>query len=310
MQSHTMGSTDIQAQMILMWTESFSKLSTALVDKNQDTKSEWPKFYGDAKKFRAWYLSIMAQISLPPWQEFYDQANNTVVESNMNIVLNGKLYAKLLVSLEEQALQDDASRSHLRANGVLLLQELIQTYKPCHVPGVIAAKAGEFWSITKRGPNEWVDSYYDCFHELLKDLSEVDDKISTKSAMRHFILTLGPEFEPIQNNYCMDNLPAAWKTSHWPTLLILCCDFYNSVNPKGISLSLRETSMDFTNRMSQQKKVHEWFLHPAKYCKEIEKEQRKYPDMCIYHLSKTQGTNDCFIKKECEKIQPQKKDLN
>jgi len=63
----------------------------------------------------------------------------------------------------------------LRANGVLLLQELVQTYQPKHVPEILAAKAGEFWSQTKRHPNESVDSYYNRFQELLEELSHADD---------------------------------------------------------------------------------------------------------------------------------------
>jgi hypothetical protein len=52
--------------------------------------------------------------------------------------------------------------------------------------------------------------------------------------MRHFIFTLGPEFEPIQHQYRIGNLPSAWHTTHWPSFLVLCRDFYNSVNPTGI----------------------------------------------------------------------------
>ncbi|MFN9980090.1 MAG: hypothetical protein ACK53Y_09265, partial [bacterium] len=81
----------------LMLTESFSKLTTVLVEnKTQDTKLYWPKFSGDAKKFRSWYLSIMALISIPPWNEFYDASRNDIVLANTNVSLNGKLYAKLI----------------------------------------------------------------------------------------------------------------------------------------------------------------------------------------------------------------------
>jgi len=52
--------------------------------------------------------------------------------------------------------------------------------------------------------------------------------------MCHFLFTLGHEFEPIQNLYRLGNLPVAWQPTHWPTLLILCRDFNNSVNPLGI----------------------------------------------------------------------------
>jgi len=41
---------DLQAQMMLMLTDSFTKLSSALLDK-PDIKSDWPKFAGDSKKF-------------------------------------------------------------------------------------------------------------------------------------------------------------------------------------------------------------------------------------------------------------------
>jgi hypothetical protein len=135
----------------------------------------------------------VAQISIPPWQEFYDSDTNSIVKTTKNTALNSKLYAKLLVSLEGQALQDVVSRSQLRVNGILLLHELVQTYHRCKVPEVLAAKAGEFWSKLKRGQNESIDSYYNRFQELLEDLNEADDKISTTSAMRQFIFTLGPD---------------------------------------------------------------------------------------------------------------------
>jgi len=147
-------STDMQTQMMYLLTESFSKLSTALLDKSSDTKSEWPKFSGDSKKFRSWYLAIIAQLSLPPWQELYDSIKHDVVPSTSNAALNGKLYAKLLLSLEGIASQNIISRTHLRANGVLLLQELVQTYHPKNVPEVIAAKTSQFWGQTKCLSNE------------------------------------------------------------------------------------------------------------------------------------------------------------
>jgi hypothetical protein len=109
-----MSSNDVQSHMMLMLTESFTKLSTVLGKKNSRP-----------------YLLIVVQISIPPWQEFYDSNTNSIVKTTHNTALNSKLYAKLLVSLEGQALQDVVSRSHLRANGILLLHELVQTYHPC-----------------------------------------------------------------------------------------------------------------------------------------------------------------------------------
>lgn len=159
-----LNSNDVQAQLMLALTESFSKMTTIMTERSSDTKSDWPKFSGDTKKFKSWYLSIVAQLSLPPCSEFYDASTNSVVTVTAHQALNAKLYAKLLVALEGQALQDIVSRSHLHANGLLLLQELVQTYKPKNVPEVLAAKAGEFWSKIKRAPNESVDLYYNRFH--------------------------------------------------------------------------------------------------------------------------------------------------
>jgi len=300
--------TDLQAQMMLLLTESFTKLSTALADpKSQESKTEWPKFSGDAKKFRSWYLSVMAQLSIHPWSEFYDASTNSAHHHTNNSSLNGKLYAKLISVLDGQALQDMISRSHLRANGLLLLQELVETYKPTNVPEVLAAKAGEFWSKMKRGPHETVDSYYNRFCELLDDLDQAEDKISTKSAMRHFIFTLGSEFESIQHNYRIGNLPLAWNTTDWPSLLVLCRNYYNSVNPKGPASRDRDSPTENHNqRMAQQKKVKEWFLNPVKFCKEIEQEQLKYPDKSIYHLTKSHPTADCNVKHECDRLWAQR----
>jgi hypothetical protein len=58
---------DVYSQMMLMMAESFSKLSTVLAETKHESKAEWPKFSGETKKSRDWYLSIMTQVSLPPW---------------------------------------------------------------------------------------------------------------------------------------------------------------------------------------------------------------------------------------------------
>jgi hypothetical protein len=233
--STTSVSQDMNAQILMLLSNSFSKLSSALPEKLESVKSDWPKFSGDQKKFRSWYLSIMAQLSLPPRREFYDSSKNDVILTTSNSVLNGKLYSKLLLSLEGMALQSIVAKKHLRANGLSLLQDLVQIYKPKNVPEVIAAKTSEFWGTMKSFPSETVDAYFNRFHELLDDLNDATDPITPKSAICNFIFTLGPEFEAIQNNYCIGNLPPAWQTDNWPNLLILCRDYYNSVKPLGMT---------------------------------------------------------------------------
>jgi hypothetical protein len=292
---------DPQTNLMIMLTETFSKLNTTLSEKKEDIKYDWPKFSVDQRKFHAWYMAIVTQISLPPWQDLYDATMNDVRLITTNLSINAKLYAKLLICLERSAFQNIVSREHLRANGLLLLQDLVQTYKLKHVPEVIAAKTSNFWGSTKRQLHETIDDYYNRFRELLYEISCGPDQISMQSAMQHFLFTLGSEFETIQNNYRLDNLPPKWKTTDWPTLFFLCQDYLNSVKPQGVTTS--STNSDgFVDHTAHQKKVKNWFMNPSKFCKDIEAEQCKHPNKCIYHLSKTHPTEDCSVKKECVKL--------
>ncbi len=68
----------------------------------------------------------------------------------------------------------------------------------------------------------------------MHELSEADEIISTKSAIHHFIFNLGTEFVAIQNNFHIGLLPSEWHTQDWPTLLVLCRDYYHLVNPQDI----------------------------------------------------------------------------
>jgi hypothetical protein len=86
-----------------------------------------------------------------------------VFKATSNTTLNEKLYAKLLLCLEGQVFQDMVSRKHLRGNGLLLLTELSQTYRPSSALEVTAAKTVEFWSSMKHQSNESVDTYYNRF---------------------------------------------------------------------------------------------------------------------------------------------------
>jgi hypothetical protein len=289
---------DSNQQVMIMLAESFSKLSSFIIqDKGSETKYDWPKFSGDTKTFKAWYLAILAQ-------DLYDSSTKDIVKSTMNVALNGKLYAKLITCLDGSALQSIVARTHLHSDGISVLQDLYQTHRPLHIPEIIVAKTVQFWGNTKRMPNEIVDAYYNRFKELFDEIQDAEGNIPVKNAVRHFIFTLGSEFEPIQNNYQLDNLPVKWQTEDWPTILVLCRNFYHFVKPQRVQLQSPKNNFTAHNvdRITHQKKVKEWFLFPAKYCKEWVAEQKKFPNKCIYHLSDTQCTADCHIKKECEKM--------
>jgi len=168
------------------------------------------------------------------------------------------------------------------------------------LPKVIAFKTSEFWGNMKRFPTKSIDEYYNRFHKLLDELDDVDEPFLIKSAIRHFIFMLGPEFETYQNNFRLDNLPVKWNTQDRPTLLVLCHDYYNSVKPQGITKC--DSSSTPFDRGAHQKKIRQWFMNPTKFSKELAKEQLKYLGKCLYHLSKTHLTDDCHVKKECARL--------
>lgn len=75
--------------------------------------------------------------------------------------------------------------------------------------------------------------------------------------MHHFIFTLGPEFEMI-NNFCIRNLQSEWNTQDWPTLLVLCQDYFHSAKPQGImqcDLSHDSGAVSQAEQVAQHKKV-------------------------------------------------------
>jgi hypothetical protein len=86
--------------------------------KTIEVKTEWPKFDGSKTKFRSWYLTILSQVSVPPWNDLYDVVSNDLVLMTLNSSLNAKFYSKLLLSLEGEALHNVALRKYLRADGL------------------------------------------------------------------------------------------------------------------------------------------------------------------------------------------------
>jgi hypothetical protein len=75
-------------------------------------------------------------------------------------------------------------------------------------------------------------------------------------------------------------------------------------------LSQEHSLLSQTDRAAHHKKVKQWFINPTKLCRELESEQKKQSDKCIYHLSKSHPTAACSVKKECDKILVDKKDSN
>ncbi len=106
-----------------------------------------------------------------------------LIHSTGNTKLNEKLYAKLLLCLKGQVSQDMVSRKHLRANGLLLLRELNQRYRPSQLPEVTSTKTVEFRSTMKRLPQDSVDTYYTRFQTLLDDVDDTGEPILISSAI-------------------------------------------------------------------------------------------------------------------------------
>ncbi len=89
--SYTFNSSiDIAASALFEYQSRFSKSdddTTVISEKSSETKSDWPKFSGNTKNFWHWYLAIIAQLSLSPWNEFYNPVTNMMIHSTGNTKL-------------------------------------------------------------------------------------------------------------------------------------------------------------------------------------------------------------------------------
>jgi hypothetical protein len=82
-------STDPHGHLMVMMTEAFSKLTTVFTEtKSSEMKSEWPTFDGTKTKFRSWYLTILSQVSVSPWNGLYNTTTNDLVTTTTNSSLN------------------------------------------------------------------------------------------------------------------------------------------------------------------------------------------------------------------------------
>jgi len=68
--------------------------------------------------------------------------------------------------------------------------------------------------------------------------------------------------------------------------------------------------MSQTECAAWHKKVKQWFSNPTKYKTEMTAAQKLHAGKCLYHLTESHPTQDCYIKKDCEKPASDKKDSN
>jgi len=139
--------------------------------------------------------------------------------------------------------------------------------------------------------------------------------MKSASLVKLFQSKMQSVFECIQNSYRLNNLPVDWQTEDWPSLLVLCRDFYNSLHPTGPPIKKDGPSGDNPfaskqDRLNHQKKIRMWFLNPGKFKNALDMVQRKYSGKCVYHLCDTHPTSTCNVKLECEKILAEKQSVS
>jgi hypothetical protein len=125
------------------------------------------------------------------------------------------------------------------------------------------------------------------------------------------LFTLGSDFESIQHNYRIGSLPVAWQTDDWPSLLILCRDYYNSLHPNGPPkkdhVPHENVFASKQERVVKHKKIRSWFMDPIRFKRELDIEQRKHVGKRIYHLCDNHPTATCNVKRECDALLAERK---
>jgi hypothetical protein len=94
----------------------------------------------------------------------------------------------------------------------------------------------------------------------------------------------------LQNLYRIDNLPPAWRTTSWPTLLAPCHDIYHSVNPKGINNRETSNTFDYNTRMAQQRRFASGSYSLQNFAKKLKRNKESIKDSNVKSFSQNSST--------------------
>jgi len=90
--------------------------------------------------------------------------------------------------------------------------------------------------------------------------------------------------------YRIDNLPPAWRTTSWPTLLAPCHDIYHSVNPKGINNRETSNTFDYNTRMAQQRRFASGSYSLQNFAKKLKRNKESIKDSNVKSFSQNSST--------------------
>ena len=163
--------------------------------------------------FREWYNKILSILATDEWCQLYDPITQDILSSGkQHPSLNNHLYSALLLALKDSLETFIQGMTHLRSDGIGVLQPLRAAYKGTHTDIEIMQLQGTLLGgFHFRGNNEPVEQFTSRTIQMAKDLSEQEVFILPQHLKTSFILGLGPDFHEIIRDLQKNKLAPEWQ---------------------------------------------------------------------------------------------------
>ena len=212
------------------------------------TSSTFPKFGGKSRdEFLKWETNILNILSTDEWSDLYDYPSQDAVSSgHVNPTLNNHLYKNISNQLTGNAKTIMDAKTHLRGDGISLLQALRQTYKATLNNVTLSAKFAELTGGTYfRSATEDIDTFAARTISIAKDLTDNGWPVTSKILKNSFIMRLGPDFTDIIEKHNTNKLPPEWLSHDLNDLMVPAKDHLD------LKVALRNHNKSYKQHFTQ-----------------------------------------------------------
>ena len=212
------------------------------------TSSVFPKFTGKSRdEFIKWETNVLNILATDDWSDLYDFSSQDAVSSGtLNSKLNNHLYKNISNQLGGSAKTIMDAKTHLRGDGIALLQALRLTYKATLNNVTLSNKFAELTGGSYfRAQSEDIDTYAARTITLAKDLNDNGWPVTPMILKNSFIMGLGPGFTDIIEKHNTNKLPPEWLSHDLNDLIVPAKDHLD------LKLAIRTHNKNYKQHFSQ-----------------------------------------------------------
>ena len=180
------------------------------------TNSKFPQLNdknSNPSQFREWYNKILSILATDEWSQLYDPINHDIISNGkQHPSLNNHLYSALLLALKDSVETFIQGMTHLRSDGIGVLQALRTAYKGTLTTIEVMQLHGNLLGGSHfRGRNEPIEQFASRTIQIAKDLSEHGVFVLPQHLKTSFISGLGPDFHEIIRDLQKNKLDPEWQ---------------------------------------------------------------------------------------------------